>query len=141
MNLFGQKGAGIYAELFGNGLFYSINYETRFSDAPNGFGAKAGLGVLPSDGSVVITVPIMANYLIGKEHHFLEIGAGMIYAHGLLNLINDLSRDNGVVATFSVAYKWRTSKGLYGKIGYAPSFGGGLSVPIWPSLGIGYEFQ
>lgn len=79
----------IYAELYGAGLTYSLNYDFRF-DKNNleSWGMRVGAGVLASSRSGyterLLTLPIQFNKLAGKNHHFFEYGGGatLVYFRG-----------------------------------------------------------
>lgn len=69
----------IYAELGGNAVLYSLNYERLLSD---NISARIGLGLLPnitSSGDSYIGIPLTASYLIGKSLVKIEIGLGITY--------------------------------------------------------------
>jgi len=66
----------IYFELGSAGLFYSLNYDTRFSTERDGLGGRLGIGTWKSGSTTFITVPFQLNYLIGGRSNFLELGAG-----------------------------------------------------------------
>ena len=72
----------IFLEFGGNGGILSLNYDRRFSEGNNGFGARvgAGLAAVPAghDGfGFTVSVPLAVNYLLGKGPHQLEAGAGI----------------------------------------------------------------
>ena len=70
----------IYAELFGNAAYYSVNYERRLSD---NLTARIGLGFLPKDSflyrNVYLGIPLTVSYLIGDKLIKFEIGLGATY--------------------------------------------------------------
>ena len=75
--------SAVYAELLGQGILYSLNYDYRFSDHVSmrvGFSSWS----IPSfmlfvNGTLSYTgFPIMLNYLAGKGSSRLELGAGIV---------------------------------------------------------------
>jgi len=71
----GTKNA-FFAEVLGNGLLFSVNYDLRLV---NSFGARIGVGYVGStegDGGI-LTVPVMGNFLLGKNRRYFEVGAGI----------------------------------------------------------------
>jgi hypothetical protein len=40
----GTRAQSVFGELGGNGLLFSVNYDTRFSRSDKGLGMRAGLG-------------------------------------------------------------------------------------------------
>lgn len=100
--------AALYAELGGNAVFYSINFEQEI--APGWMG-RVGLSVLPLlDEPPVMAAPLLVERLIGDGPNKLELGLGVVprvrdgrelwwtAAVGFRRL-----RDNGVIfrATFT----------------------------------------
>jgi hypothetical protein len=70
----------IYAELFGNASYYSVNYERRLSD---NLTARIGMGFLPKDTfdnrNIYLGIPITVSYLMGAKLIKFEIGLGTTY--------------------------------------------------------------
>jgi hypothetical protein len=69
----------IYAELLGNAVNYSLNYERRLSE---NLSARIGFGFWPgtsSEDNPYIGIPITASYLIGKSLIKFEIGLGTTF--------------------------------------------------------------
>ncbi len=77
---YGQKNT-VYAELFGNGIFGSINYERQITNKPIilarvGVGLWSNLGILGSSNSGY-TIPMSFNYLLDlNKNNFLDFGIG-----------------------------------------------------------------
>lgn len=82
---------GIYADILGPGLFYSINYD-RFlvKDVSARIGISyLSLGASASDGTTTasagfsyLAIPLTASYLgIGSDTHMLELGGGGVLMH------------------------------------------------------------
>jgi len=135
-----QAGNAFYVELLGNGLIFSANYDMRFNkESVAGLGARLGVGYVGGDEASVFTVPIMANYLLGKDGKYLEVGAGITYVAGSTNFGDGL--DDGVIGTMSFQYrKQPVDGGFMWKIGFTPVLAEGTFIPWWPGLSIGYSW-
>ncbi len=82
---------GIYADILGPGLFYSINYDrflvkdvsARIGISYLSFGASASNGTTTSEaGFSYLAIPLTASYLgIGSDTHMLELGGGGVLMH------------------------------------------------------------
>jgi hypothetical protein len=77
---FGQhafKRNDLYFELFGNGIYASVNYEKQLTSKP-GFGLRAGIGYFSGDEKLRVSVPIGVHYLfkLRNEKSFLDAGVG-----------------------------------------------------------------
>jgi len=68
-----QRTQAVYVELAGAGIFYTVNYDTRFSEVKDKLGGRIGLGVLDD----AVTIPFQINYLFGANNHKFEFGAGL----------------------------------------------------------------
>jgi hypothetical protein len=73
----------LYLELLGNAYIYSLNYDrVLFAMGPyQRVGCRAGISFLPvtrdsAGGRYPFIFPLTANYLVGRESHWLEVGAG-----------------------------------------------------------------
>jgi hypothetical protein len=111
---YGQKNT-IYAELFGNGIFGSINYERQITSKPIifarvGVGLWSNLGILGSSNSGY-TIPTSVNYLLDlSNNNFFDFGIGSTFVRS-----NFVSNN----APKFVAY-------LFTSIGYRRHFGNNL---------------
>src|SRR5690606_22974868 len=63
-------------ELLGLGVTYSLNYDTRFTESDKGIGGRIGVSYFQGADVRVFALPLIMNYLAGKEGHYLELGAG-----------------------------------------------------------------
>jgi len=79
------QGKAFYVEVLGNGLLFSANYDMRFSSANDGLGGRIGVGYIGGNGASVVTVPVMLNYLLGKNGKYFEVGGGVTYASASLD--------------------------------------------------------
>jgi len=89
---FGQTGLigknAFYAEWFGNGVYYSLNYERIFYSAPKfqagvriGAMAYSNLFILPEK-KLLYVFPMEINGLFGKHRQNIEIGIGNSFSTG-----------------------------------------------------------
>ena len=80
---FCQKNA-VYAELLGNGIFGSINYERQITNEPKlsarvGIGFWYNLGILGSSNSGY-TIPISLNYMLDlNKNNYLDFAIGSTF--------------------------------------------------------------
>lgn len=147
----------VYGELAGSGGFFSLNYDRRFGDAPTGFGMRTGVGYFQYSSERTVTIPIMANWLIGANGKYLELGAGMslgyheIFEHNPNMAVSmedfEPSSRFGLWQTplLNVGYRRQPIDGGFNfRAGLAPiaSLGGrsGLQLIPWPYLSFGITF-
>ena len=110
----------IYAEAFGPGLIYSINYERFISKE---FTVRGGVSIFSFHGSTSqstgVIVPIMSNYLLGDENSKCEIGAGIDALsingkdYGDIEPLNPPRSNStaGVLLIGSLGYRYQPSAG------------------------------
>lgn len=77
----GFKKNTVFGELAGSGGLFSLNYDRRLGDAPTGFGMRTGVGYFQWSSDRFVTIPIIANWLIGSNGKYLELGAGLSLAY------------------------------------------------------------
>ena len=138
----------VFIELGAAGLFYSINYDTRFSQQRNGLGGRLGLGWWHALNTTFVTVPFQLNYLIGARSHFFEIGAGATYMYlGSPYFGNPLVGHNlkvvnsTFVTTTTIGYRYQPfNGGLNVQASFNPSLLEGTFSPNF-GLGLGYTFK
>jgi len=136
-----------YFELFGNGGFYSINYERNIHRnlyCRIGFATFHTFDIFDrSKPGRIFTVPLIVSYLSGHKKHHFEIGGGL-----LLGKIND-GLESGSICDFTgfLGYRYQSllNKGLLIRIGLAPIVSlNGTNYPdhyfISPGLSLGYHF-
>jgi len=151
-NTFGQmdkegSNHGVFLEFLGNGIFYSVNYDTRFSKKVDGFGGKVGFGYIAVDGDHYSSFPFLVNYLFGNKGHFFEIGAGANY------LVTDYQNGGGVIdspeiakwegwsGSISLGYRYQpVDGGFLFRAGLTPMFKESEFRPFWPQVSVGYAF-
>jgi len=96
----------IFVEGLGIGIFYSLNYDTRFAKRPknDGFGFRAGFSYLE-----VLFVPLQINYLIGYKH-YLEIGSGITFASKNLDIGRGAYGGANITPSASIGYRFQPAK-------------------------------
>jgi len=132
----GTKNA-FFVEILGNGLLFSANYDVRVA---NKFGVRAGIGYVGStegEGGI-LTIPVMGNFLLGKNGRYFEVGAGITYVSGNSDIFDD-DGFSSVLGTLSFMYRSQpVNGGFMWKIGLTPFLAEGIFVPYWAGVGIGY---
>lgn len=137
----------IYAELLGNGLFSSLNYERTIS---NDFCMRLGLGFAFSNSEsnsgghhTTAFIPLaMLNYLIEiYGNNYFELGAGAILASSEFTISDTFERASfTAVPTFAFGYRNSPKEGgiffsaAFDLFTYPPD------IMPWGGLGIGYKF-
>jgi hypothetical protein len=143
----GERAQSVYFEVLGAGGTYSFNYDTRFQNTLNGLGGRVGLSYIAADGNSVFSVPVMLNYLLGKNGKYFEMGIGATY----IGFDADLKDNNenevlfidgdGFFGTMNFGYrKQPVDGGFMFRAGIAPVFGKGNFIPWWPYLSLGFSF-
>jgi len=136
----------IFVEGLGNGLTYSINYDTRFGPGATGLGGRGGFGFIPVQGVNITTFPFVLNYLAGVNGHSLELGVGatiLTMGSGAAENITrkEFNRATGIGATLSFGYRYQPlNGGLMVRAGIAPIFDRTGTLPFWPQFSLGYAF-
>lgn len=148
----------LYAELGGNGAWYSINYE-RFirPDAAIRAGlmymsisVTAGSGTnSASANGTWMTIPLMFEYLgVHSGSHALELGAGvsMMYFSGNASTFDATAMSSGVVpvGTATIGYRYSNPDGGFiFKAGYTPLLfvtTETKDILHWGGMSFGYRF-
>ncbi len=132
----------IYIEIFGNGFAYSFNFDTRFARSDRGIGGRIGIGYTDFPGQdQLLTVPVMINYLLGKNGKYFEIGGGMVFVNGE-HFLKSLGSTNDVIyGTLTFAYRYQPmDNGFFFKAGLTPVFGSEGFIPYWFGVALGYAF-
>ena len=144
-----------YLELLGNGGLFSINYERIVVE---NFALRLGFGAFESgtlfgegDNSIV-TVPILGNFLIGKNKSKFEVGAGFLFGRkkftSTLNS-NDNTTSSIMDLTGVIGYRYQPSTaGFMFRVGLTPFYalkGGDDAYPssglfLSGGLSLGYSF-
>ncbi len=119
----------LYAELLGQGVLYSLNYDYRVLDDMSlraGFTSWTVHGFLFDDFSVT-GFPLMVNYLTGSGTSHLELGVGVIpmtvTADDFLGFDTGTSSESRFFGTATVGYRAQSPDGgLVFRIGLTPLF-------------------
>ncbi len=133
----------IFFELLGAGGIYSFNYDTRFQDRPDGVGARIGLSYLATDEDAVFSIPVMLNYLLGKNGNYFEVGLGATYINVDFEFLGgeNESAEQTVFGTMTFGYRLQpVDGGFQFRAGVAPIFTREVFIPYWPYLSFGYAF-
>lgn len=135
----------VFIEGLGSGFIYSFNYEKKLTSISEKLLIRAGFGYTATEGVRLSTLPVTSSYLFGRNHNFLEVGAGFtllrISETSNTNPVgSQLDRGNGILATFGLGYRRVSKSGFLLRAGITPLFGAGLSEIFWPQLSIGYAF-
>lgn len=161
------RSAGIFLEGLGNGILYSLNYDTRFKKSErDGWGLRAGLGLLSINvvdtnlnvkGKAILNiVPLVASYLIGKKRNALELGLGTTFLYARLknlkgsdfssidvgnDVLDEPLKAFTICLTSVVGYRYTSLRnGLIFRAGIAPYIGFG-SFNFNIGISVGYHFQ
>jgi hypothetical protein len=128
--------SSIFAEVFGNALYGSLNYDRLVRQD-----VSARVGVGPFGAGV-----LMGNYLYGNGGHRLEAGAGVLVsvlsepsAHGGENE-GPLSGQN-LLGTGTLGYRRQPpAGGTVLRAGLTPLLGRGGQIALWFGISVGYAF-
>jgi hypothetical protein len=143
----------VYFELGGNAILYSVNYERRLNDTWSG---RAGFMIVSASGidedtgdevdvSLAI-IPVMANALVGRGTHRLELGIGPLFAIGggqiedtELGEVDEFSAAGlaGVTSTFGYRRQPRDG-GFIFRASLNPFYS--ERVQLWAGLSVGWAF-
>lgn len=132
-----KRAQNIFVELAGQGLIFSANYDTRFSNKRNGIGGRIGFGIIGADGNNITTVPISLNYLLGEGKNFFEIGLGATYLSG------EFFDESGgtVIGTMAFMYRLQpVNSGFTFRGGLNAIFNKEFFLPYYPGISLGYTF-
>lgn len=129
----------LFLELFGNGIYYSVNYERQFSHQ---FVARGGLSFYHN----TIVVPLTFGKFFGKKKNHFELTAGVDFRSYYDTF--ELARENEILITGFVGYRLQNlAKFFLFRIGLTPfiyiyDIEGELSTDILISggLSVGYRF-
>jgi hypothetical protein len=132
----------IYAELGGNGIFFSVNYDFRFAQSQKGLGMRVGLGYAPGTNDGVITIPLGINHLAGTAPHFFESGLGITYIKTVKGS-DILSGLSGSCLVPGIGYRLQPGqRGFLFRITISPlvPLQAGGKTFFWGGIGLGYKF-
>jgi len=137
-----QRNHGVYLELGGAGLFYSLNYDVRMLDQNDGLGLRAGLSISPEffGSGIDRIIPVQLNYLLGKKKHQFEMGFGGTYIN-TKGIEGEKTQD--VFTTGTLAYRFQTNHFMFraGFTSFLYKHDSDLVIhPFWPGISFGYTF-
>ena len=119
----------------------SFIFDTRFTGRNEGIGVRLGVGGFSINDEGAVIVPIVLNYLIGKEtKHFFEVGAGFTY----VDYSSDVN-DDGIFEssfghlTFGYRMQPRTN-GFSFRAAIVPVFNKHGFLPYYAGVSFGYKF-
>jgi hypothetical protein len=138
-----KRAQNVFVEIGGQGLLFTANYDTRFSNKRNGLGGRAGIGYIAADGDHATTIPISLNYLLGKDKHFFEVGLGatLLATRGSDDSFFFSDNESNLIGTMSFSYRVQpVDNGFSFRIGLTPVFNGDFFMPYFGGLSIGYTF-
>jgi len=140
----GERARSLFFELGGQGLQYSVNYDTRFSERRKGFGGRFGLGYISLKGRDATTIPISINYLLGYGRHFADFGLGatLLLSNGLKPEMFESSPTKSIVYTTNISYRFQPiQKGLLMRAGVGPVFNNEFDLVFYFGFSLGYTFK
>lgn len=143
-------------EILGPAGLASINFDSRFPKKESGLGFRIGLGFSPlgafgksCNSGTQISLPAGFNYLIGKNTHYFELGAGGVLAiisatkRGCPDFEERFFSDNTQSYTFiTLGYRHQPfqKKGLTYRAFVSPLFQTGFSTKLWGGVSLGHRF-
>jgi hypothetical protein len=115
----------VFLEIGGPGLAVSINYDMRFKKgSKDGLGFRAGVGYFAAGNNTVFTVPLMVNYLYGKDGKYIEIGLGTTFLNSkgdnYSSSVWEFDDVTGFIATAVIGVRYEPNKSLNFRLGYVP---------------------
>ena len=135
-----------HIELGGNAVLVSVNYDLRFSEEIKGFGARIGLGYGRTLDEVlgfesVFTIPVVINYLFGKNGKYIELGTGGTYLTKEIGSYIDDKTLSQFVSTISLMYRRQPlNGGFMWKVGLATIVAKELVEPTRIGISLGYAW-
>ena len=128
-----------YAEAFGPGLIYSMNYDWRFKNDYKGHGARIGISALNFSEGFWAAIPISYNFIFSKDFKTsIELGAGMTFALGEADFAN--FNDKLVFGHLIVGIRYRPfENSFFLKAGWTPIFTDDKTSYIFGNIGLGFS--
>jgi hypothetical protein len=126
----------VYAEILGGGIGFSGNFDSRFRGA-NGFGFRAGIGVLPATGATILTVPLGLNYITGSHSSHFEAE----FTATVFTVTNAKFNGKTISPVFfypHIGYRYsKPTRSFLGRIYVGPLFFAGHVLPF-AGISLGY---
>lgn len=142
----------VFAEVLGNGLLYSVNYERLFERWNIGLRAGAsfftyGVSSYGRSGNLtIVSFPLMASYYFGWEKHKIQVGLGTTILHTQVatdsrGIAYEGERAGTAVApTAAIGYRYLPRRsGVSFGIGFTPLLRASKFLP-WGGATLGYAF-
>jgi hypothetical protein len=145
----------VFAEVLGNGLLYSINYERRVVLSGIDLGLRGGASfftykVAKDEGTgnlTLATFPLVVSAYFGPPRHKLQLGIGATWLYVSTSTDNTGTKFSGgedglgLAATAVVGYRYVPPGGgfTFGA-GFTPLVRTGKGVLAWGGLSGGYAF-
>lgn len=114
----------------------------RLHQIADKFGFRAGIGYMSINENSFLSIPLLANYLIGNKNYF-EVGAGATFfsGHSAISSNNDDDDVTRVWGTLNIGYRYQPIDGGFQfRAGFAPAFGDFAFIPYIPYLSLGFAF-
>ncbi|MGV8878452.1 MAG: hypothetical protein ACOH2A_05420 [Sphingobacteriaceae bacterium] len=138
------RAQNVFVELLGQGLLFTANYDTRFSNRRDGLGGRVGIGYMSIDNAHATMIPASLNYLLGNGgKHFFEIGLGatLLLTSGDADSFIFDSNEGNIVGTMSFSYRLQpVDSGFSLRAGLTPIFNADFFIPYFAGLSLGYTF-
>ena len=137
-----QGNKAVYGEIGGNGVFFSANYDMRFTKKENGLGFRVGVGYVGGVGASAFTFPLGLNYLTGKGASHMEIGIGVTPITATISVFDENDASGSLTLIMpTVGYRYgKPGKGFVGRIYVGPViYNGGAFFP-WGGISAGIKF-
>lgn len=137
----------IYAELLGNGIYSSLNYERIVSD---NFSIRLGVGYVFSNSvsnsgghhDYAFLPLAMVYYLVALNNsNYLELGGGALFAYSGLSSEISYETTFTIAPTAAIGYRYSPKDGgffLSAALDIFPEPAG--KIFPWGGLGVGYSF-
>jgi hypothetical protein len=140
-----QRKNSIQLELFGHGLFYSVNYERILINRENyKTTAQAGFAWYPPATDLrEFWVPVSLNELVSFNQHHIEFGLGTVFTNEeMQRLTGENTRDWSTFLTGRVGYRYQKPNGRFiFRIGFTPLYElDGKEFHPSGVLALGYSF-
>lgn len=118
----------LYAEWYGNGVYYSLNYERIFYSRNNNrlhLGARMGAMAYPnvfSNKDIIFIIPAEVNAILGKSEHKIELGIGnSVSTARFYLLLSDPQRYYRQFILFTrLGYRYYYGKGILCRLALMP---------------------
>ena len=154
-----KKAKTVFFELFGPGVLYSVNYDFRFKNRQDGWGARVGIGYDATERDHIFTIPLAVNYLAGKKGKYFEVGAGLTYYNAATNdfffdehfnyttdangtiISSSRKSASGVLGSLNFGYRYQPLDGGFSfRTGFSPLITSNQFAFYWPYISFGYAF-